>query len=77
MHYSENERRDCNPAVQHAFCLLSACSADRYETDDAALEEARGLTRLQIRDSREPTCFGLKHWLHVYAVLNREQGGHC
>ena len=77
MFVSDDTREIRDPAVLHAFYLLSDCSHNCYETDHTALDEARALSREQIRDLRPTPSFDLKHWLHVYAVLNHETKGNC
>lgn len=65
----------CDPAVLHAFSLLDDCSRSHYQTSHAALDEARQLTRAQIHGGC--AYHNRKHWLHVFAVLNRETKGRC
>lgn len=75
MFHDDNLR--CDPAVLHAFSLMDDCSgSDRYAPAYEALREARQLTRMQVRRG-DRGVHKLKHWLHVYAVLNRETTGNC
>lgn len=75
-----DENLQCDPAVLHAFSLMDdCCGSDQYATNYRALDEARELIRMQVRlgDRGDRGVFKLKHWLHVYAVLNSEMKGRC
>lgn len=72
-----DEDLHCDPAVLHAFSLLDDCGHG-YHIDSGALDEARKLIRAQIRGDKPRAAYHQpKHWLHVFAVLNRETKGRC
>jgi len=72
----KDEDAPLDPAVQHALGLLIDCSHTK-QIQHAALVQALGLVSLQIHSGGEYSPYPLKHWRHVYAVLNGERAGNC